>query len=397
MAKFDISNNLYKKLWESDEARQLISYIINDPNMVRSNPAFWQSYFSVDPYVTPTDRTGLAAFTVTAKTPSKANIMHQRAPLGDTVQRGEKNFAKYTGSISDFIADGYVEKAMERSYKEQLMEQLGSENAIIADWATNVVEKGITAADYTLSNMAAQALSKGNVVVNFGEGIGGPLYKAAIPSQNFVKAGAKAWTDTTCKLLDQMVEIERHMKEDVWANDIATEWLIQYDTFKNLVLKNDQVIEAIKIGWALDNGQILTTDTLSNVSPAVITETNFNKYVVSQYEGLSPIRVVSEKQYDAGSVISGWKSGVAVLKPVGYAGVVLHTSNLDQQMYSNYGSSVISRAFATTANGLVTVENLTKNNGDLKEWQTRVMMQAVPVLDDFLYHVIVDITTGDND
>ena len=39
--------------------------------------------------------------------------------------------------------------------------------------------------------------------------------------------------------------------------------------------------------------------------------------------------------------------------------------------------------------------NSVVNNGNLKEWHTDLMMSAIPTLDEFLYHAIIDTTTAD--
>lgn len=110
---------------------------------------------------------------------------------------------------------------------------------------------------------------------------------------------------------------------------------------------------------------------------------------------LFPISIVSEKQRDVTGVVNGWEANVAVLRPLGYAGTVKRTDILDREMYDKYGASDITRVFASSANGLYTIMNTTLNNGNLKEWHTDLMMSAVPVLEEFLYHVIVDTQTAD--
>ena len=153
--------------------------------------------------------------------------------------------------------------------------------------------------------------------------------------------------------------------------------------FKNVFLKNAQVKDIVK-SYLFFQGRPIT----ENMN---ITETMFME-AVRTFDGLSPIYVVKEKQKDATGVVSGWKSSAAVLRPEGYAGYIRHTSNLDRQMFEKYGSSTISRTFAVSNNGLFTVMNSTLNNGNLKEWHTDLFMSAVPSLDEFLYHVIVDTT-----
>lgn len=383
--KFDFQNATYSKLWDSIEGYPLLSSILNDPEMIRSNYGFWKTKFQVDPNVTPTDSTGAAVFVSRMKQLDMGMMMDMRAPLGDSVPTDKKGINYYTGVIPDFIAKGSVETAVEREYKEKMfIENFGNDAFIIQQFVDEVQAK-IDSADQTLSNLSAQLLSTGKMVYNHGVGIHGNLLKADIPSENFQKAGAKAWTDADCMLLDQMVKIESDMKDSWGLENLPMIWEIPYDMFHNVVLKNKQVIDFVK-NFRVFNDQVVT-DTMQ------ITETMFRQAIV-QYEGLSPIYVIEEKQKDHTGVVSGWDKNAAVLRPAGFAGFIRHTSNLDQYMYEKYGSSVITRTFARTNNGLCTLMNTTLNNGNMKEWHTDLMMSAIPSLDEFLYHVIVDTTAA---
>lgn len=392
MAKFDFKNCTYNKLWDSIEGRQLLTIMLNDPNIIRENAAYWKEAFELDPNPLPTNGDGTASFTVEAKEPSKANMMHWRAPLGDTIEKERGAARKYSGSIIDFIADGYREQAMERDYKARLIEQYGSDTLQLARWAIDVIQAGLKSADYTLSNMSAQIMSKGFIDYQGGLANKGAVLKADIPNTNFATAGEKVWADPDCLLIDQMVAIEKHYKEDVFGADYSMQWDIPYDVFHNVVLKNKQVVELIKSAWLVDKGQL--ADSTLAVSGYVVNEENFNKYI-AQVEDLSPIHIVNEKQYNDGAIVNGWKQNTVVYRPIGYAGKILRTNILDERLVKEFGASDIQTAFATTANGLVLVENSVVNNGTLKEWQTKIMMSAVPVLTDFMWHVIVDIATAD--
>lgn len=388
--KYDINNSRFAKLWDSTEGRQLISIILNSPELFKANFNFWRTKFSVDPQITERQSDGTANFSVTAREIEQAVMMDMRAPLGDSDQMDKKGLSRYTGSIPDFIAKGWREQAMEREFRQKMYEEaFGNDTAMIALYANDVLQKGRDAADMTLSNMAAQALSTGKVVWNHGVGIEAPLYKADIPAANFTNAGTVVWSDTTnCQLLDQMAEKERHYKEDVWGKEIPLIWEIPYTIFVNYVLKNAQVIEWVK-NWR-------TVNEKPNLTNLNVTEEMFRE-AIADFPGVSPIVIVREKQRDFNgetfSVVSGWASGKAVLRPAGYAGVVKRASILDAQIYPKYGSSTQSRVFATK--DVYTVMNTVLNNGNLKEWHTDVMMAAVPVLDEFLYHVIVDTTAAD--
>lgn len=383
--KYDFQNSNYSKLWDSKEGGQLMTYLLNDPELIRSNHDFWKQKFLVDPNTTPTAADGTATFKSEMRQLESGSMMHMRAPLGDTILRDKKGIKFYTGIIPDFISDGFREQAMEREYKErQFIENFGNDALIVAQFADEV-QSLVDSANQTLSNMGAQLLSKGHIYYDFGQGLRDGLYRADIPEENFSKAGVSVW-NTDCNLLDQMREIERKYKEDVWGVDMPMQWEIPYDMFHNIVLKNKQVQ-----AWIIENRKLNNNVVVDGM---VMTEAMFREYI-GTFEGVSPIVVIEEKQKNEGRTVNGWKSGIAVLRPTGYAGMIRHTTILDQKMYEKYGSSVISRVFAKTLNGLCTVENITLNNGNMKEWQTHLMMSAIPSLDEFLYHVIVDTTTAD--
>lgn len=383
--KYDFQNSTYSKLWDSKEGGALLTYLLNDPELIRSNHNFWRQKFTVDPNITPTAADGTATFTSRMRKIETGSMMHMRAPMGDTIVRDKQGIEFYTGVIPDFISDGFREQAMEREYKEQqFIENFGNDAMIIAQFA-NEVQALVDSADQTLSNMGAQVMSKGHIYYNFGQGITGGLYKAEIPAENFISAGEKVWADPDCKLLDQMREIENKFKE-AWGVEYAMQWEIPYDMWHNVVLKNNQIRT-----WVLENRKLNNQVVVDDM---VVTEAMVKEYI-GTFEGVSPIVVIEEKQKDEGTTVHGWKENVAVLRPRGYAGVIRHTTILDQKMYQKYGSNLISRAFAKSMNGLFTLENITLNNGNLKEWQTHGMMAAIPSLDEFLYHIIVDTTTAD--
>ena len=383
--KYDFQNSTYSKLWDSREGGQLLTFLLNDPEMIRSNHNFWRQKFTVDPNITPAAADGTATFTSKLRKPESGSLLHMRAPMGDTIVRDKQGIEFYTGIIGDFISDGFREQAMERENKEQqFIENFGNDAMIIAQFA-NEVQALVDSADQTLSNMGAQLISKGHIYYNYGQGITGGIYKAEIPADNFITAGDKAWTDPECKLLDQMREIENKFK-DAWGLDIPMQWEVPYDMWHNVILKNKQVRT-----WVLENRKVNNQVVVDDM---IVTEAMVKEYI-GTFEGVSPILVVEEKQKNEGVTVHGWKQNVAVLRPRGYAGVIRHTTILDQKMYEKYGSNLISRVFAKTLDGLCTVENITINNGSMREWQTHLMMSATPSLDEFIWHVIVDTTTAD--
>ena len=382
--KHNFDDSVYAKIWDSIEGRQITQDILNDPNLIRSNIGFVYQKFRIDPEITPTQPDGSATFISKQRQMKMATMAHMRAPLGDTVYRKDANAKFYTGVIPDFTPDGFMETAAEREYKAKRFAEFGNDAFLISQYADKL-QTLIDGADMTLSYLGAQLLSKGFAIYDQGEGLTGNLYKAEVPAENFVKAGEKAWTDPDCMILDQMVQIEKDF-EDKWGAKYSMQWEVTYDMFHKVFLKNKQVIDFVKSYRFFADKQI--TDKM------VITESMFREAIV-EFEELSPIVIIEEKQNDVNNgIVHGWKDGVAVYRPKGYAGMIRHSENLDSYLYQRYGNNLIAQSFATTNNGLYTIANLTVPNGRLKEWQTQLMFQAIPSLDEFLYHVIVDTTSA---
>lgn len=382
--KFEQST--YNKIWDSTEGRQIVTQILSNPNMINANHMFWAEKFRVDPQITPTNAEGEAPFVSRMRQMESGVLMDMRAPLGDSVPEDKKGIAYYSGIIPEFISNGFVEKATERDSKEELFDQFG-DVALVAQYATDVLQTRLDSANQTLSHMAAQLLSTGKIIYKSGVGIQGNVLKAEIPAANFLKAGAKVWTDTTARLLDQIVKIVDDIND---ATGLNIQWQLEVtkDQFKNCFLKNDQVIEWVRYMNIINNQPL--------PERLVITR-DMAMPALAAFEGLPPIVIIEEKQKDADStIVHGWKDGAAVLRPIGFAGLVRRTIIKDVELFAKYGNSVNSYSFAPALQGLATVRNSVIVNGNFKEWHTDVVLAGVPSLDQFLYHYIIDTTTANS-
>lgn len=380
--KFELST--YNKIWDSREGRQIVTTILNTPELINANHTFWMEKFRVDPQITPTNQEGEAIFISRMRQLESGTLMDMRAPLGDSKPEDKKGLAYYSGAIPEFISKGFVEKATEREYKERLFEQFG-DAALVAAYATDVLQSRIDSANQTLSNMGAQLLSTGKIVYKYGEGIKSNVLKAEIPAENFLKAGAKVWTDTSAKLLDQIVKIVKDVK-DATGVDFAWQLEVTKDQFNNCFLTNAQVIEWIRYVNIINNQPL--------PDKMVITR-DMAMPALAKFPDLPPIVIVEEKQKDADStMVHGWKNGIAVLRPAGYAGYIRRTTIKDTEMFQKYGNSVNSYSFAPALNGIGVIRNSVIVNGNFKEWHTDLVMAGVPSLDEFLYHYIIDTTTA---
>ena len=381
--KFEQST--YNKIWDSTEGQQIVTQILNSPDLINANHMFWTEKFRVDPNITPTNQEGEAVFISRMREIESGVLMDMRAPLGDSVPEDKKGIAYYSGVIPEFISKGTVEKATERDYKEKLFEQFG-DVALVAAYATDVLQSKIDSANQTLSNMSAQLLSTSKIIYKSGVGIQGNVLKAEVPSANFLKAGAKVWTDTTARLLDQIVAIVEDVKDKTGIANWQLE--VTKDQFKNCFLKNAQVIEWVRYMNIINNQPLPERLVLSR---------EMAMSALASFEGLPPIVIIEEKQKDADStIVHGWKAGVAVLRPMGIAGYMRRTTIKDTELFTKYGNSVNSYSFTPALNGLATVRNSVIVNGNFKEWHTDVVLAGVPSLDQFLYHYIIDTTTANS-
>lgn len=378
------ANSTYNKIWDSNEGRQIVTQILNDPDLIRANHTFWTQKFRIDPQITPTNAEGEAIFKSTMRQLESGVLMDMRAPLGDSVPEDKKGLAYYSGVIPEFISKGTVEKATERAYKEDLFAQFG-DAALIAAYATDVLQSKLDSANQTLSHMSAQLLSTGKIVYNQGVGIQGNVLKADVPAENFLKAGAKVWSDTSARLLDQIVKMVEDIRE-AQGLELQFQLEITRKQFLEAFMKNEQVIEWVRYLNVINNTPL--------PERAVMTE-DLVKNALARFEGLPPIVIVEEKQKDTeNGIVHGWKEGVAVLRPLGYAGFIRRTTIKDVELFTKYGNNVNSYSFAGALNGLAQIANSVIVNGNFKEWHTHVIMAAVPSLDEFLYHYIIDTTTA---
>lgn len=381
--KFELST--YNKIWDSSEGRQIVTTILNDPDMIKANHTFWSEKFRVDPQITPTNQEGEAIFISRMRQLESGVLMSLRAPLADSVPEDKKGIAYYSGAIPEFISKGFVEKAPERFYKQQLFDQFG-DTALVAAYATDVLQKRIDEGNQTLSHMAAQLLSSAQIVYKQGDGAQGNILKAEVPSSNFLKAGKKVWTDTTARLLDQIVEMVDSIND---TTGLSIQWQLEVpkEMFKNCFLKNEQVIEWVRYMNIINNQPL--------PDKMVITK-DMAMPALAQFPGLPPVVIVEEKQKDGtNGIVHGWVDNKAVLRPAGYAGLVRRTTIADTLLFnSQFANSVNSYSFAPAMNGCAVVRNFVVVNGNFKEWQTDLVMAAVPSLDEFLYHYIIDTQTA---
>lgn len=391
MQQIDFNNTRYAKLFSSKDNISFLSTFLNQKDLLYTNYGFYLTQGRRASMPTPTDYDGVAAFSVKSRKAEAAPLMHLRAPLGDAPEMDNEGLEMYSGSIPDFIGYKWTENARQREYKEQLFSQFGNDADLIAAWVRDVVQVGKNSAEATLSNLTAQLISTAGMSwKGKGEGLQQFVGKIqSFPIENRKKAGAKAWTDSDCKIITQMRKIEDDYRDERGGTEIPLVWKMTRKMYRETFLENAEVKEWYK-KWCIahykaytDNMQILDEDF---------------KNSLSDMTGLSPIEIIVEKQRNktvtTDTFVNGWKDNIVVLCPAGETVEFKWTPIYDRTLQEKYGAKNIDVSWASIADGLVTVGNYALDNGQFREWQTKVMMSACPVLLDFMNHVIIDTATA---
>lgn len=391
MSRFDFNNSRYAAFFRSGEGQQILRDYIDNSGMININYNWWRNQFAVNPEVTPTDSSGKASFMVQASENRAAGVLDMRAPLGKAHPYKKEGISFYTGTIPDFTSDAIAETAMERMYKEKYFAEFGNDAKFIREW-TKRVQDLIDAKDQTANYMCAQLQTEGYVKYDIGRGIKGIKQKAAIPEENFVKAGKKVWNSPDAKLFSQMAIIEDGFRQRAGFTG-AMKWLIPKKMYSDVFLHNAEVKQ-----WINYLRNLNTNSPMEAPDIPVVLKKQFDD-AVAAFDGLSPIEIVVEeeknKDWKGDTTVNGWAENVAVLRPVGYAGLIMHTTSLDQEMANMAGNNVVSQAFAPI-DGFSLIHNAEMVDGEYKSWNTRLITSFIPALTEFPEHIIVNTSTADS-
>ena len=220
-----------------------------------------------------------------------------------------------------------------------------------------------------------------------------------IPAANYKHAITKVWSAADADIPEQMRQIEFDFKE---ANNIPEstpfEWDIPWDTVVNILLKNAAFIKEVNRYIALyaPDKVIIVNSGSSTTTVDTITYEQLVAYSRSAISKISPIRIVREQQTVQGittyHTVKGWNPNVVVLRPLGYAGVLVHAKVADVELMQSGEVNKNIEFSIAKVQGFLNVINKTVPNGMLKAYHTDVIGRYATVLDESQYHVIVDIT-----
>lgn len=409
---------LYQRGFMDGANAGFLQTLIDSTIEIEENAFFWQEHFRVEGNEYDIDRNDLKknpAWTVKQGIRRTVPMADAMAPLSETMQLEAEGMEEKTGSIYQY-GKGLFETSMSKLELQARLRELGADENLVVGFVRGVADL-VKTHNLRVSHMAAMTLSRGgqygntiNVTNVAGgttttQGFSGVVanQSAYIPLANYKKAGTKVWTAADCDIPEQMRKIESDFKE---ANNIPDgtpfEWDIPWNTVVNVLLKNAAFIKEVNRYIALyaPDKVIVVTNGGSTTKVDTITYEQLVLYSRSPISKISPIRIVREQQVVQGittyTTVKGWAPGVAVLRPLGYAGVLVHAKVADVElMKSGEVNKGIDFSLAKVQ-GFLNVINKVTPNGMLKSYHTDVIGRYATVLDESPYHVVVDTTTADN-
>lgn len=402
MHKFpDFNDSTFMSFFKA-EGREVLSMLLADPTMFKANFTAWSMDFSIDPEVTPHDNKGNATVRAYMRQIENGVLSDMRAPLGDSLPMEQGNGQFYTAPIAHFTTKHFHDTSWTMRDKrirfEELREAYSQADAeFIAAYAEKV-QIFFDSANMTITNMGEQLMTNGYIFYEGGAGIKAGIYKADIPAANFLKAcmykmsGSSevqtTWADTDALMIDSLRRLVKMVNEH-----FGVEWNWQLDVPKavwdNYIMKNKQVKETMFLRAnpaIIINNAVEASNRVMYFTDAQVAE------MLSEQAGLPLIVVHDTKQRDENKgVVSGWKSGIVTLRPLGKAGLIRHTNVLDAEVLTDdLNNPAISNVFMPALNSLGYIQNSVWPDGVGKQWRTRVIYSATPTLDEFLYHIILN-------
>lgn len=409
---------LYQRGFTDGANAGFLQTLIDSTIEIEENAFFWQEHFRVEGNEYDIDRNDLKknpAWTVKQGIKRTVPMADAMAPLSETMQLEAEGMEEKTGSIYQY-GKGLFETSMSKLELQARLRELGADENLVVGFVRGVADL-VKTHNLRVSHMAAMTLSRGgqygntiNVTNVAGgttttQGFSGVVanQSAYIPLANYKKAGTKVWTAADCDIPEQMRKIEADFKEANYIPDgTPFEWDIPWNIVVNVLLKNAAFIKEVNRYIALyaPDKVIVVTNGSSTTNVDTITYEQLVLYSRSPISKISPIRIVREQQVVQGittyTTVKGWAPGVAVLRPLGYAGVLVHAKVADVElMKSGEVNKGIDFSLAKVQ-GFLNVINKVTPNGMLKSYHTDVIGRYATVLDESPYHVVVDTTTADN-
>lgn len=385
MAKFGTVNlGSYDDFFLSSDARFLQNYI-NTENLININYKFVYENFSIDPTPLDTNADGITPFVVKTKIAEPDGMADFKSPMAKNTGIDQAGSGGYTGSIGNFGKGLNPVTVADREKQLKIIAQFGNESPLVKDYIEQV-QTLVNYMDSRLSWMAGKMLTEGKILPDDG------FYAidAKIPTANKVTAGAKVWTDASADILDYMNKIETDYRER--TGDLQPmKWQIPLYMWRNSFLTNTGIKAKIN--------SLRTARELPLSNGGTVLEDWVIQYI--QELGLtSPIEIAKEGEVKVGldtrTDVKGWDNKYAVLRPVGYAGLIMHGEILKAKIFGGYPSKSVQRQIAYLNNGIYALINSSFEDANgMPVYKTDMEAACAPVLTEVPAHVVVDTSTAD--
>lgn len=404
-------DKLYERGLVNGNGTGFVQRLIDDSIVLNANSYFWQENFTVEGNEYQIDlgaKDKNPAWTVRQKTNRPVPTADAMAPLSEVAQLDGEGWTEKTGSIYQW-GKGLYDTSMSKLELISRLRELGDVDGGLLDGYVRGVADLTKTHMYTLSHLAAQAISKGGEYDNTkikGFSAISVHQDPYIPLANFKTAGAKVWTDSTCDIPSQMQKIEYDFKV---ANNIAEDepfvWQIPYDMIITVFLNNsfvkDEVNRYIRF-YSPDKVIVVNASGGTSLDTDVITMNQLIAYSRSEISKIAPIVVVKESQVvqDITTIrtVNGWDSGKVVLRPLGEngkCGVIVHSTLADIEILATGEINNLVSVNSTKVLNFLYVLNAVAPDGMYKKYITKVMGRYAPVLNESVSHVVVDTTVAD--
>lgn len=405
-------DKLYEQGLINGTGNGFVQKVIDQSIVLNANRFFWQENFTVEGNEYPIDLGDTQknpAWTVRMKKNRPVPTADAMAPLSEVAQLDGEGYSEKTGSIYQW-GKGLYDTSMSKLELQARLRELGNVDSDLLDGYVRGVADLTNTHMYTLSNIAAQTISKGGAYNNTNiKGFSAITVnqEAYIPLENFKKAGAKVWSDPTCDIPAQMQKIEYDFK---LANNIESDaqfvWQIPYDTILTILLNNqsfkDEVNRYIRF-YAKDKVIVVNNQGGTSLDTDLITLEDLIAYSRSEISKISPIMVVKEEQVvqDIKTIrtVNGWERNKVVLRPIGAGGkcgVVVHANVADVEMIRTGEINNSVTANASKILNFLYLLNEVSNDGKYKKYATKVIGRYGTVLTEAMQHVVVDISVADS-
>ena len=386
----------FLSIWKSDNNKYLQEFF-DTSAFLDTKYGFCYENFATEDALTPLGPNGDTTFASKQRRLSPDAMAKYKAAMAKNIGRDVEGFMVYTGSIMPFGDALTPVDVLKQTQWEETEHLLGNASSIMSTWMTDV-QNLVNSADSLFSNQAAQLMSTGKIVGKNSED-GAVMYvqDALVPEENRVTAGAKAWTDPNCDILDQMRIIEDSYRERS-GDDQDLNWRIPLAMWRNVFLKNAGLLAKVK-EWR-------TIQELPTSSGGTVLEA----WVVAYLNSLgltSPIRIVHEGEVkqdpinggfsDTRRNVKGWDPDAAVLMPAGTSGLIKKGVIQKAKLFSRFsGESVIKYNIAYIRGGLYAViTSVTHDANGLPVYHVDLEGNSAPALTCAPYMVIVDTKTAD--